>query len=244
MVSRVFALLISLLLVAAGPAFADTLRVAHQADFKPFIFVENGKTVGEVADILNAAAAREGISIVWVPLSLAALPAALTNGTADALAPFGTTPDRVKSYDFTSTFVVTGGALFVKSPGPVPSGFAALSGKTVVTPKTGPFVAFIRENFPKVNVVPTADYVESLNRVVSGQADAAALNIQVGAGVVAASYSGKITGSTTMFTQAPLALAVTKGQHADLLKRLDAGLDAIRADGTLQQIQDRWEGNQ
>jgi ABC-type amino acid transport substrate-binding protein len=244
MMTRMVALLISLFVFAAGPAFADTLRIAHQADFKPFIFVENGKTAGEVPDILNAAAAREGITIVWVPVSLADLPAALTNGTADALAPFGTTPDRMKSYDFTTTFVVTGGALFVKSPGPVPDGLGALSGKTVVTPKTGPFVAFIRENFPKVKVVPTADYAESLDRVVSGQADAAALNIQVGTGVVAASYSGKITASSTMFTKAPLALAVTKGQHADLLKRLDAGLDAIRADGTLQQIQDRWESNQ
>jgi ABC-type amino acid transport substrate-binding protein len=39
-----------------------------------------------------------------------------------------------------------------------------------------------------------------------------------------------------------LGLAVTKGQHADLLKRMNDGLAAIRADGTLQRIEDKWNG--
>ena len=43
-----------------------------------------------------------------------------------------------------------------------------------------------------------------------------------------------------MFVQFALALAVTKGTHADLLKRLDAGIALIRADGTLQSIEDKW----
>jgi len=243
MIFRIVASLLSLVLLAFAPApvSAETVRVAHQAQFSPFIFVKDGKTQGLVADILNAAAAREGITIVFVPVSLADQLETLTNGTADALAPLGITPERLKSYDFTAALVVTGGALFVRSPRPAPTGLAALAGKTIVTPRTGPFVAFIEQNFPDVRVVPTTDYVDSLDRVVSGQADAAALNIQVGAGMVAASYSGRITVPSTMFEQVPLALAVTKGQHAELLGRLDAGLAAIRADGTLKHIEDEWK---
>ena len=84
------------------------------------------------------------------------------------------------------------------------------------------------------------EYTASLDSVLSGQADAAALNIQEGARVVAASYAGKITVPTTMFVQLALGLAVTRGEHADLLKRLDAGLALIRADGTLQSIEAKW----
>jgi ABC-type amino acid transport substrate-binding protein len=43
-----------------------------------------------------------------------------------------------------------------------------------------------------------------------------------------------------MFVQLALGLAVTRGEHADLLKRLDAGLALIRADGTLQSIEAKW----
>lgn len=220
---------------------AETVRIAHQAQFVPFIYVADGKTVGIVPDILNAAAAREGMTIVFVPVSLADLPGTLKNGTADAIAPFGNTPERSETYDFTTNLIVTGGALFVRSPDKAPAGLDALAGKTVASPAAGPFVAFIQQNFPNVKVVPTKDYADSLDRVVSGEVDAAALNIQVGAGIVAASYAGRITMPTTMFTQAPMALAVTKGRHADLIERLNAGLAAIRADGTLQRIEDKWK---
>jgi polar amino acid transport system substrate-binding protein len=244
MTSRIAALVLALLCLSASPAAAETVRIAHPL-LAPFIYVQDDKTTGLVADILRAAAAREGIDIVFVPESPAQLGETLTDGTADAIAPAPINPER---YDFTTAFIVTGGALFVRAPNPTPSGFEALSGKTVVTPEGGPFVSFIKQKFPRVIVAPTSassmtnEYVESLDRVVDGRADAAALNIQEGTRVVAASYAGKITVPTTMFLQLSLGLAVAKGQHADLLKRFDEGLAAIRADGTLQTIEDKWKG--
>ena len=240
MMRRVLAFALAFFSLLPMPATAETVRVAHPAALTPFTYVKDGKTVGLVADILRAAAAREGIDLVFLPMSFAELRGVLSSGTADAIAPFVITASGT-TYDFTSTLAVTGGALFVRAPNPTPAGFADLSGKTVVTPRTGPFVGFIQQNFPTVTVEPTADYPQSLDRVVSGQADAAALNIGEGAQVVAASYAGKITVPTTMFNQLSLGLAVTKGQHADLLKRLNAGLAAIRADGTLQRIEDAYK---
>ena len=91
-----------------------------------------------------------------------------------------------------------------------------------------------------MKVVPTSSYQESLDLVVGGQADAAALNIEEGAETVAASYGGKITVPREMFVQELLGLAVAKGQHTDVVRRLNQGLAAIRADGTLQQIESQW----
>ena len=45
-----------------------------------------------------------------------------------------------------------------------------------------------------------------------------------------------------MFYEQPLALGVPKGQSAKIIGQLDAGLAAIRADGTWKQINDRWLG--
>ena len=42
------------------------------------------------------------------------------------------------------------------------------------------------------------------------------------------------------WTRELLGLAVAKGQHADLARRLNKGLEAIRADGSLQNIESQW----
>lgn len=239
MAIRIIALALAFSWLPRPPAEADTLRVAHPTQLKSLISVKDGKSVGLVADILCAAAAREGITILFVPMSSGVMDA-LANGTADAIAPMLITPKSQESYDFTEAFVITGGGLFVQAPKPAPSDLSTLSGKTVVTPSFGPFVTLIRKEFPNVKVVPTSSYQESLDLVVSGQADAAALNIQEGAETVAASYAGKITVPREMFVRELLGLAVAKGQHADLVRRLNKGLDAIRADGTLQKIESQW----
>jgi polar amino acid transport system substrate-binding protein len=234
--------LLAVLWLPAVAAAAEIVRVAHPL-LPPFSYIQDGKTTGLVAEILRAAAARENIDLVFVPESPAQLAETLSNGTADAIAPM---PIGSQNYDFSTVLVTTGGALFVRAPTLAPAGVADFSGKTVITPRDGPFLPFFAKNFPSVTVVPAAgaamsgEYAASLNAVVSGQADAAALNIQEGTRVVAASYAGKITVPTTMFEQFALALAVTKGSHASLVTRLDAGLARIRADGTLQSIEAKW----
>lgn len=55
-------------------------------------------------------------------------------------------------------------------------------------------------------------------------------------------YPGKFTQPKIMFTEVPDAIAVRKGQNAELLARLNGGIAAIRGDGTWQKINDRWMG--
>jgi polar amino acid transport system substrate-binding protein len=43
-----------------------------------------------------------------------------------------------------------------------------------------------------------------------------------------------------MFFEVPLAVMVRKGQHAAFIQDLNAGLAAIRANGTWEEINDRW----
>jgi len=53
-------------------------------------------------------------------------------------------------------------------------------------------------------------------------------------------YPGKVTMPNIFFTQNPATLGVRKGVQAELLSRMNAGLAAVRADGTWQKINDRW----
>jgi ABC-type amino acid transport substrate-binding protein len=239
MVKKIPALFLAALCLWALPCRADTVRVGHPTFLGPLMSVKNGKTTGLVASVLRAAAKRARLQIVFVPMS-SGYNRALRSGAVDAVAPMLITSKVRNTYDFTEVLVVTQGGLFVRAPQDAPSDLAKLSGKTIVTPSFGPFVAYIRKQFPAVHVVPTSSYNESLDRVLAGSAYAAALNVEEGAATVAASYAGKISVPTTPFLKEPLGLAVAKGTHADLVRRLNEALAAMRSDGTLARIERDW----
>jgi ABC-type amino acid transport substrate-binding protein len=220
---------------------AEPMRIAHLRDLPPFFEVQDGKSVGLAIDIVRAAAARARIEVLFVPVTIEQTMPSLKDGRADALFT-ANTPERLQSLDFSAPAVMTGGALYVRAPSATPESLAALSGKTVVTPRVGPLAAFIQKTAPDVKLVVTADYEESLARLVQGEADAAALNFYAGSRIAARLYPGQVTEPRNMFYEVPLAIGVLKGQGAKLISQLNTGLAAIRADGTWQQINDRWVG--
>jgi polar amino acid transport system substrate-binding protein len=230
------------LALSVTPVTAQTVRLAHQADFPPFAYVQDGKSVGLFVDLLEAAAAREGLQLEFVPVPFAEVQQTLADGRAQAIFPLGNIPERRETFDFSDEVVPTGGGIFVRTSAPLPQNLAAMAGKSLVTPRTGPLAGFIAKNAPDVKLILSSDYEDSLAQVVRGDADAAALNVQVGARLAAKLYPGQLKRAPEIFAEQPLAVGVTKGQNAALLERLDAGLAAIKADGTWQRIDDRWIG--
>jgi polar amino acid transport system substrate-binding protein len=231
----------ALCMISSGMcAAAETVRFAFQEDFPPFVDVQGGKTTGLFVDVLRAAADRVGIEIQFVPVPFAQVQGTLTDGRADAIFPLSITPERRASFDFTDPFLMTGGALYMRAPQPTPENLAALSGKILVTPRTGPLGAFIQKNAPEVKLQLTADYEESFALLLDGRADAAALSFHVGAALAKRLHPGQITIPRAMFSQLPLTVAVRKGQKSELLTRLNSGLAAIKSDGTWQRINDTW----
>ena len=229
-------------LILLSQAMAEPVRIAHDLNFPPFSMSNDGKSEGLAVDILLAAAARVGIDIIFVPVPFDQRQATLENGRADAYFPLSINPERLQSFDFSEVLVITGGSLFVRAPDVPPDAFDGLAGKVVVTPQTGPFAAFVRRTAPTVQLVVTVDYEDSLGRLVRGEADAAALSYHVGQRFADRLYPGLISRSPKMFLEAPLAVAVAKGENGPLLSKLNEGIAAIRADGTWKQINDRWAG--
>jgi polar amino acid transport system substrate-binding protein len=216
------------------------LRIAHNNLLPPFSELKDGRSVGLVVDIFAAAMARAGVSIELVPVPLEQMELSLQDGRAVASFPMAVTPERKDKLDFSDTLLMTGGSLYVRAPEPTPANLDTLAGKTVVTPTTGPLAAFIRKTAPDVRLIVTDDYESSLDRLVGGEADAAALNHQAGAMIANRVYTGRITMPGRMFLELPLAAAVIKGRNTELLGGLNSGLAAIRADGTWDRLNKSW----
>ncbi|ARH01112.1 substrate-binding periplasmic protein [Legionella micdadei] len=241
MLRRLFLILFAYLFVPQLHAATESIRIAHRNNYPPFVYVKNGKSEGLMVDILREVAAKQKINIKFVPVPFAQVQKTLVDGQAEAIMPLAITAERRKIYDFSSPLVSTGGALFVKSPEPAPTNLARLAGKIVVTPKTGPFASYIQETAPDINLVITENYERSFDYILSGKADAAALNFQVGKTMIKKNFSGKVTVPRKMFTEFPLAVALKKGEHPGFLRRLNASLSALRADGTLQWLYKKWK---
>lgn len=242
MIARAIGLALLCVALPLPCAGAEQVRVAHNNLLPPFSESKEGKAVGLVVDIFRAAAERAGYAVEFVPVPLEQMEPALKDGRATAVIPTAVTPERRERLDFSDTLLMTGGALYVRAPAPTPASLQALAGKTVVTPATGPLAAFIRKTAPAVKLVVTDDYETSLARLVGGEADAAALNYQTGALLAARLHPGRLTVPRTMFLELPFGAAVLKGRNADFLTRLNAGLAAIRADGTWERINKGWMG--
>lgn len=80
------------------------------------------------------------------------------------------------------------------------------------------------------------------SRLIKGEADAAALGFHVGISIASRLYREQVTLPQNMFTELPFAVAVAKGQRAQFLTQFNAGIAAIRADGTWQRINNQWTG--
>jgi polar amino acid transport system substrate-binding protein len=220
-------------------ATAGPFRIAHIESLPPLIESQDGRSSGLAIDIARAAALRSGVDVTFVPLPIDQQMPSLKDGRAEALLS-ANTPERQQSLDFSEPVVMTGGGLYVRAPNASPESLASLAGKTVVTPGAGPLADFIRKNAPAINLVVTRDYEDSLARNVGGEADAAALNCPAGGRIAAKLHPGQVITPRTMFYERPFAVGVPKGQSAETIARLNAGLASIRDDGTWQQINERW----
>lgn len=239
---RRFGFLFAAASLFAMPTDAQSLRIGHDAPFEPFGMVEAGRSTGMLVDIVAEALKRAKLDFMLMPLKLDESETALVEGKIDALAFKGDTAERRARLDFSKPLVISGGALFTRAGTPTSANLKDFAGKTVVTPRRGPLFAQIGKAAPEVKLIESTSYAESLQLVIDGRADAAALNWQAGIRMARADHPGKFTLPTAPYVSVPLAFAVAKGKNADLLAKVEAALATMRADGAFKAIEEKWLG--
>ena len=216
------------------------MRIGFDHPFAPFGFVEDGEPKGMLIELVGAVLERVGRPYEFVPLPLEQSERALLERRVDALAWKGISAERRKSMDFSAALTVTGGAAFT-CPGLASStDLNDFAGLTVVTPRSGPLYAQIEREFPGVKLRDGVTYEGSFDALLSGQADVAALNLQVGLLLARSKYPGEFGLPTAPCIPVPLAFAVPKGASQELLRSFDAQLAALQAEGAAQRIAEKW----
>jgi len=217
------------------------LVVASSATYTPFAFENKDKQiVGFDIDIVNAIAKQQHLKLRIVNTPFSSIFASLNNGDVDLVISGVTINDKRKqSFDFSAPYFDARQLIAVPKNSPVKSlkdlddkKVAVVSGSTaddVMSREVGKTSPNIRrfESTPLI-----------ISELASGGVDAAIGDN----GVIAYRVSqnpGLKTVEDANFPKEYYGIVVRKGDKA-MLDKLNAGLAAIRADGTYSQIYKKW----
>ena len=219
------------------------LRVGMEGTYPPFNYEDaNGQLTGFEVDLAKALAARLGVRLELQPAPFAGLLASLDSGRNDVIINQVTiTPDRRKKYDFSTPYSISGIQMIVRrgeanrfrSP-------VDLVGHPVGVGLGTSYEAWLRANVPGAIVKTYDDDPTKYQDLRLGRIDAV-LNDRLTAIDMMRRTGGVFVAGGPSFARQEMGIAVRKGQPA-LLADLDHALAAMRADGELARISNKWFG--
>lgn len=227
---------------------AVVLTVGTNAAFEPFeMMAEDGKTIiGFDIDLINAIAEDQGMTVEMQNMEFDGLVMAVQNGQLDAaIAGMSVTPERSEQVAFSDTYYDAGLNVAVAADNEDIKSEADLAGK-VVASQMGTTGAAKCTELQEAGVVADVKLLENINvcmlALSNGEVDAVIMDIPVnGAYVAAHPEEAKIAAEIVAEEPEQFAIAVAK-DNTELLEKLNAGLANVKANGTYDQLIEKYFG--
>ncbi|MBN1660124.1 MAG: basic amino acid ABC transporter substrate-binding protein [Anaerolineae bacterium] len=232
-------LLVAIALVACAKP-QKVYKVGTNAEYPPFEYVDDsGEIVGFDVDLMNAIAESAGFEFEWVNTRWDGIFVALQSGEFDAVISAATiTDERAEIVNFSDPYFNGGQMIAVRSGETGISGPADLAGKKVgvqlgttgdiwLTEQTGAEVVRFDEN------------TLAFQALANGDLDAAVADGPTAIDIVKANPEMGLKMLDGVYTEESYGIAVNREQ-SDLLAKINEGLAAIQADGTYDELYDKW----
>ncbi len=233
------------MLVLAGPASAETIRVGMSGSYYPFTFVEQDKLKGFEVDFATAVAKETGDTVEFVTMSFSGLVGALEANRIDTISNQITiTPERSAKFAFSQPYVYDGAQVVVKkgNEGTI-TGVEALKGKTVAVNLGSNFEQLLRE-LPYAKDITIRTYDKNIEQDTAlGRVDAFVMD-RVSATQVIKEKNLPLALAGKPFSEIQNALPFRNDDKGRALRdRFDAAITKLRANGTLTEISKKWLGD-
>lgn len=222
------------------------LTVGTNAEFAPFeSMAEDGQTIiGFDIDLINAIAEDQGMQVEMQNMEFDGLVMAVQSGQLDAaIAGMTVRDDRLEFVDFTETYYDAGLNIAVAADNEDIHSEADLQGK-VVASQQGTTGALKAMELKDAGLVADVKLLANINvcmmSLKNGEIDAVIMDIPVNGAYVAANPDTvKIAAPIESGEPEAYAIAVGKG-NTELLDKLNAGLENVKASGKYMEIYDKW----
>ena len=220
-----------------------TLIVALEGAWQPWSFHDASDTlVGYDVEVSRAIAEKLGVEPDYVESDWDSLFAGLDAGRYDLVCNgVEVTEERAKTYDFTTPYGYIHTALAVKKDNDTITSFEDLKGKTTANSLASTYMELAESYGATVQGIDTLE--ETIQLLTAGRIDAT-LNADVSFYDylnVHPDADFKIVAQTEEASH--VAIPLRKGEaSASLLEAINTAIDALRADGTLTEISERYFG--
>ena len=220
-----------------------TLIVALEGAWQPWSFHDASDTlVGYDVEVSRAIAEKLGVEPEYVESDWDSLFAGMDAGRYDLVCNgVEITEERSKTYDFTAPYGYIHTALAVKKDNDTITSFEDLKGKTTANSLASTYMELAESYGATVQGIDTLE--ETIQLLTAGRIDAT-LNADVSFYDylnVHPDADFKIVAQTEDASH--VAIPLRKGAaSASLLEAINAAIDALRADGTLTEISERYFG--
>jgi len=225
-------------LTRTARAEAEVLRVGTDATFPPMEFTDNGKRTGFDIDLVEAIAGVMGRKVEWVDIDFKGLiPGLMANRFDIAVSAIYITDDRKKVVDFADSYFAGGLVTMVKTGSTAIKAPIDLNGKKVAVQVGTKSVSYLKEVFPKVELVEVEKNQEMFDLVAIGRADA--LVTGKPAAFQYARTRGGLVVLEPQLTTEEYGMALRKDEP-QLTKAVNAALTKLKADGDYGKIVANW----
>jgi glutamine transport system substrate-binding protein len=219
-------------------------KVGVDTTYPPFEFEVDGEYTGIDIDIITAIAKNQGFEIEFDAMDFGGIiPAMQANQLDIAIAGMSITDERKKIVDFSDAYFDAGLTLVVDEKTTDVKGLEDLKGKTIAAKNGTTGAKFAQENESEYGykLVLFDDSPSMFQEVQNGNAQALIEDYPV---IAYAISQNKLSLQTVgeRLNGDKYGIAVLKGKQADVLKKINEGLQDLRDSGEYDKILDKYLG--
>lgn len=232
--------------IEAPPTVADgTLTICSDTPYEPFEFEGDGNESGFTGfdiDLLDAVAARMGLDIAVIDVEFDGILGNLAADNCDVVASAVTINDeRAQEVDFTEPYFDSEQSLLVKGDSDI-ADLESLAGEQIGVQSDTTGQAYAEENAPEGAEVRAFDGADSLFAALESGAIVAILQ-DFPVNAYRATQDDSVEVVETYTTDEQYGFAVKK-DNFEVVEALDAGLAAVREDGTYDELYEEYFGTE
>ena len=245
-----FAMAISLSACSSSENSGDTqtkkLTLATSADFPPYEYVaDDGSYAGIDVEVAGKIAEKMGMELEVVNMNFNSIVASVSTGKYDmGMAGLTVTEDRLQSVDFSNPYANGVQAIIVKEGSEIESvddlyaeGASYKVGAQISTTGAIYFATDIEDGLTTCKLQEFNTGADAILALSSGKIDCVIIDNEPAKSFVAANEGLKIL--DTEYTNEDYAICVAKG-NTELLDKINAALQELIDDGTVQSIIDKY----
>lgn len=255
---KVIALLLTAMMVLAlaacgeTPATNDTpeakttLTMATEGTFPPYEYYDGDELVGIDIEVAQAIAGKLGLTLEVTDIAFDSIIPGVQTGKYDiGMAGMTVTETRLEDVSFTTSYATGVQVVIVKEGGKVTSvdDLFAEGASNVIGTQSGTtgflYATWDIEEAGLGTVKSFAKTTDAVQALINNQVDCILLDNEPAKALVAANPDAGLSILDSAYTVEDYAIAVAK-ENTELLNSIDAALQELIADGTVQDILDKY----